>query len=262
MATEKYKKLTIGILAEANSKIFWWQKTRSKILELDAKIIYLEEVPRNAYKRRLANIPSRLLWRLLEKYECRNIRITPQTFQPKDAITLECTFSGHFKDFPKASLNIIRSQKIDLIIRLGGRGIYRGDLLQSSPLGVISIHHGDSRKFRGGPPCFWEILSGASKVGYIIQRLTPKLDGGVILARGEVNTLDTMAMSRASIFEGADEALANVIESLATEDLVVNSCEDDKSLGPIYTMPSVANLIRYVLRTYLWSRRPSWNSSE
>lgn len=81
----------------------------------------------------------------------------------------------------------VRSHGLDLILRLGFN-IIRGDILQSAKHGVWSFHHGDEMKYRGGPPCFWEIHDGDPETGAILQRLTDQLDAGVVLRKGIFRT--------------------------------------------------------------------------
>ena len=65
-----------------------------------------------------------------------------------------------------------------------GFNIIRGDILQTARFGVWSFHHDDEQKYRGGPPCFWEIVDGDPVTGVILQRLIDKLDGGIVLKKG------------------------------------------------------------------------------
>ena len=76
----------------------------------------------------------------------------------------------------------IKGHNLDFILRFAF-GIIRGDILESARYGVWSFHHGDERKYRGSPPGFWEVYQGDPVVGAILQRLTARLDAGVVLQR-------------------------------------------------------------------------------
>ena len=69
-----------------------------------------------------------------------------------------------------------------------------------------SFHHDDEQVYRGGPPCFWEIYSGDPVTGSVLQRLTERLDGGVVLHKGWFRTIDhSYARNRdQAYFGGAD----------------------------------------------------------
>jgi methionyl-tRNA formyltransferase len=59
--------------------------------------------------------------------------------------------------FPEDALNSIKAYQPDLLIRFGFR-ILRGKILSVAPYGILSLHHGDTAAYRGGPPAFWEVV--------------------------------------------------------------------------------------------------------
>ena len=79
-------------------------------------------------------------------------------------------------------IDTIRKKDLDVLVLLGFR-ILRGDILGAAKYGVWSWHHGDNDRYRGGPPCFWEVLEGEPVTGTILQRLTEALDDGEVLYR-------------------------------------------------------------------------------
>jgi hypothetical protein len=93
-------------------------------------------------------------------------------------------FSQYFRS---EDVELVRSYNLDFILRFAF-GIIRGEILQAARYGVWSFHHGDETKFRGGPPAFWEIYKGDPVTGAILQRLTDRLDGGVVLQRCFIRT--------------------------------------------------------------------------
>ena len=76
------------------------------------------------------------------------------------------------------SLGYIRGYDLDLLILLNGFGILRKQVLNITRLGVLSYHHGDMRKYRGMPPCFWELYNNEKEIGITVQRINEKLDAG------------------------------------------------------------------------------------
>ena len=85
-------------------------------------------------------------------------------------------FSEYFTD---DDLEQIRSYDLDFILRFA-YGIIRGDILDAARHGVWSFHHGDEQRFRGSPPAFWEIATDSPVSGVLLQRLTDRLDGGIV----------------------------------------------------------------------------------
>lgn len=94
----------------------------------------------------------------------------------------------HSQYFTAEDVALIRSHNLDFIVRFGFN-IIRGDILQAAKYGVWSFHHSDEQKYRGGPAGFWEIYNNDNATGAILQRLTNKLDGGIILRKGWFKTV-------------------------------------------------------------------------
>ncbi len=91
--------------------------------------------------------------------------------------------------FRESDIDEIKLRNPDFILKFGF-GIIRGGILKCTPLGVWSFHHGDEQKYRGVPPGFWEIYYKDHRTGSILQRLTEKLDSGVILRKGLFKTVE------------------------------------------------------------------------
>ena len=85
-----------------------------------------------------------------------------------------------YLSFKKSSIEEIKKNKIDLILRCGSK-ILRGKILSCCKFGVLSYHHGDNSYFRGSPAGFWEVYFSNKLTGFIIQKLNNKLDNGKIL---------------------------------------------------------------------------------
>jgi hypothetical protein len=84
--------------------------------------------------------------------------------------------------FDAATLARIRAYRPDVILRFGFR-ILRGEILRIPTYGVWSYHHGDNRKYRGGPAGLWELVNGDPESGVTLQVLTETLDAGRVLGR-------------------------------------------------------------------------------
>jgi hypothetical protein len=131
-----------------------------------------------------------LLWTLFNKgyveRRSRASRSVDLSEELTDVPELRCRTEpeGRFAErFTEADVAAVRAADLDLIVRFSF-GIIKGAILESARYGVWSFHHGDERVYRGRPPGFWELVDGVPVVGSILQRLTERLDGGVVLHRG------------------------------------------------------------------------------
>ena len=61
--------------------------------------------------------------------------------------------------------------------------------MQAPRYGIWSFHHDGEMRYRGGPPAFWEIYDGDPHTGVVLQRVTERLDGGVVLRKHAFDTV-------------------------------------------------------------------------
>lgn len=156
--------------------------------------------------------------------------------------------SQHFTDEDVAA---IRSHSLDFILRFGF-GIIRGGILSAAKYGVWSYHHGDEEKYRGGPPGFWEIYRGDPVNGAILQRLTSRLDGGVILRKGYFPTnLDSYRDHRDYIYYGAAGWAAQVVKDIRNSVAEYLDGTASPTDAPIYRAPSPLQLAGMATQTRL-----------
>ncbi len=242
---------TIAIIAEKGARVFHWSATRDAIVAHGARLVYFTECPENSLPRRWRVLPARAVWRAVQALENCWIDTTFQIYDPEKTINLPCRFKGHFKDFDDAAVAFIRESGAELLIRLGGRGIYRGEILSATSAGMVSIHHGDNRFYRGGPPGFWEVMNGAECCGYVVQRLTETLDGGGVLARGTVATRLLATQNRENLYTAADEALAEVVGHFLETGSLPKAEPPSEKLGPIYRYPGLKDLMVYIFRAWM-----------
>lgn len=67
------------------------------------------------------------------------------------------------------------------ILFLRGFGIIKEPILSIAPYGVLSYHHADIYRYRGGPPLFWELYHNEKEAGITLQILDAGLDTGTIV---------------------------------------------------------------------------------
>ncbi len=77
---------------------------------------------------------------------------------------------------------VVAEHRLDVLLRFGFR-ILKGEILTTPTYGVWSFHHGDNRRYRGGPPGFWEVMNDDPVTGAILQILSEELDNGRVIYR-------------------------------------------------------------------------------
>ena len=126
------------------------------------------------------------------------LEITPQ----------ETRFSDRFSD---EDIIKIQSYEVDFIVRFGFR-IVRGAILNSSKFGILSLHHGDTDSYRGGPPAFWEVVNSSPDTCVSLQLLTETLDGGIVLDKAFQRTdLTGFYRNQSKLYIAGIEILTNFL---------------------------------------------------
>lgn len=78
--------------------------------------------------------------------------------------------------------SLLAGLKPDLLIVCDYGQILSREVLGLAPLGGINLHASLLPKYRGAAPIHWAILSGENETGVSVIHMTPRLDGGPILA--------------------------------------------------------------------------------
>ncbi|MFT4680879.1 MAG: hypothetical protein ACI9FU_000336 [Granulosicoccus sp.] len=168
--------------------------------------------------------------------------------QLNTAETINCTVSrkGKFSEyFSSEDLDTIKSHNLDFILRFGF-GIIRGEIHNATKYGIWSFHHGDEQKYRGGPYCFWEVFYQDRLTGSILQRLTDKLDGGIVLKKGQFGTV------RHSYAANIEQALSASSDWPKQVCIDINNGKTDHlnsdpspTDAPIYKLPGNLRMIQF-----------------
>ena len=101
-----------------------------------------------------------------------------------DSLKVDTQKTRFLDSIPADDIKAIEAYDLDVILRIGF-GILDGDILGAARYGVWSLHHGDNRVNRGGPPAFWETMQSWTTVGSVLQQLNTEIDNGLILCRGQ-----------------------------------------------------------------------------
>lgn len=208
------KKLRFGVMCQGHTLCLWQARCIQYLLELDELELALLIIDERSHVRRgnfLAKMQDRVK-RFVEKlkkvrlgnllFDAFNQFVAPPETKKAvaieevlgedpsvDEITCDVHREGEFSEyFSEHDIGEIEKYDLDFILRFGF-GIIRGEILQVPQYGVWSFHHDDEQKYRGAPPCFWEIYKGDDVTGAILQRITNRLDGGIVLRKGYFPTI-------------------------------------------------------------------------
>lgn len=154
----------------------------------------------------------------------------------------------HAEHFTAKDLNEIGNYKLDFILRFGFN-IIKGDILTLPKYGVWSYHHGDEMKFRGGPAGFWEIYFNAPTTGVILQRLTEKLDAGIIIEKRIYKTVNYSysELKNKLLLANTDMPLVAVKKILTTG---FNPLISSSTTAKIHTYPTNWQMIRFCFKLF------------
>lgn len=206
-----------------------------------------------------------LLWNLYNKalverrsYASRGVDLSAELSHVPQ-IVCETLPIGRFGEaLGDEDLDRIRSADLDLILRFGF-GIIKGDILESAPFGVWSFHHGDEREYRGQPPGFWELLDQRPTMGVMLQRLTERLDGGVVLQRGDFKvTPHSYLRTRDEAFLGSSDLLVTTIKRLVLRQISPEQAPESTTAAPVRRLPGNAAMIRFLFQQAVAFGRSQW----
>ena len=135
-------------------------------------------------------------------------------------------------------LNFIASNQPDIILRFGFR-ILRGEILKMAKFGIWSLHHGDNRINRGGPPAFWEVVNQEPISGVTLQQISEDLDGGKVIGRAFTKTdLTSFNRNQVIVFETGVKLFQEKLLQFALGKLNVEKNCLDSYCYPLYKNPS------------------------
>lgn len=159
--------------------------------------------------------------------------------------TTKDKYSQYFSD---ADITAIKKHDLDFIIRFGF-SIIRGEILHAARYGIWSFHHGDEERYRGGPPCFWEIYNNDPITGAVLQRLTDRLDSGVILKKGYIKTINTSYVkNRDRVFFDCAHWPAEVCTDIQNNaDNYINA-KSSESKAPLFHAPANYQVLLFLLK--------------
>lgn len=146
---------------------------------------------------------------------------------------------------------LLRSLSPDLLAVCDFGEILAPETLACAPLGGINLHASLLPKYRGAAPINWAILKGEKETGVTVIHMTPKLDGGPILAvaRTAIDQDETSAELEPRLAELGVQPVLDSIDLLAPWDRTSTiGAPQDQSLA------THARRLRKTDGNVVWSR--------
>ena len=188
-------------------------------------------------KRNLSN--SRIHSNISEKYNIKEFQIKKFTYNAN------YSKNGNSLSLDSDSLKQLKELDLDVLLRFNKK-ILRGEILNINKFGILSLHHGDDMKYRGGPSGFWEVYNKEPNSGFIIQQLTKNLDNGNLLYRGKISTEKTWLLNRAELNLRSYFYLKQILINLAINEKLPSFIKNAPYTDKIYKNPTNYQLAKYI----------------
>lgn len=223
---------------------------------------------RDPRRRRIGRVVTdwrHLIWNLYNKLvverRSRASRSVDLSSLLGDATIIECepVRIGRFGEgLAGEDLAKVRSADLDFILRFGF-GILKGAVLEAARYGIWSFHHGDERQYRGQPPAFWEIVDGSPSVGAILQRLTDRLDAGIVLHRGSFRaTAHSYRRTRDEVLLGSSDFAAIAVRQLILGQTELVTDEPSSTTAAVRRSPGNLTMLRFFVKQAVRFARSQW----
>lgn len=166
-------------------------------------------------------------------------------FSNVEIINFYSVYSGIWQTLPRHIIDQFEKKKINLVIKFGMNLLKIENNLKN--LNILSFHHGDPSKYRGRPAGFYEILNNEKKICIIVQRLTNKLDAGIILAFAESKIVNFSYRKTSINFYANSKFLL----SKAIDNFIEKKEVNINKNGKIYKLPGNLTVLKFIILIFL-----------
>jgi hypothetical protein len=253
-------KLRIVVLCCGHDFEAWQASALRQVKELgfiDFVLLVKEDYPlikRTLWQKIKRNLNRNLIFNLYYRFvfSPSSMKLINLENELKEVPVLSCITEkkGIGEYFSPEDIASIQSYSPDIIIRFGF-GILKGAILNIAKYGVWSYHHGDEEKYRGIPPGFWEIMNNDSVNGVILQKLTEKLDSGIILKKGFFKTtFKSYTFHLDHIYHESSGWLSQMCKAVYHEPSWIESLKPSETKAPIMRAPDNLIMIKFFLKQF------------
>ena len=251
---DKEKKIRVAILCRGYDFDSWEADCIREVLSLPfVEIVLLIAEPAevkqsNGIVNKLIHYPYRnFLWRYFKRYRLKIDSYKQVSLKNElEKISLvycNTELKGKYAQYFSAKdLTLIKSHKPDVILRFA-YNIIKGEILTLAKHGVWSFHHADEQVIKGGPAGFWELSKRMAVTGAILQRLTEKLDAGIVLRKGFFPTIKhSYKANLEQLLSGTASWMKQALIDVVNDSKYSNS--PTTSEAPLFTFPTNLQMFR------------------
>ncbi len=111
---------------------------------------------------------------------------------------------------------LLRDLGVDFIVSISGTMLYKKDLREETPYGIVNCHGALLPKYRGLMPSFWTLANGETEGGVSVHFVDAKLDNGpiVVQRRYRIHSHDTLEDIMARSKDLAAEAIIECVRKV------------------------------------------------
>ena len=244
------ERLRVGILCDGPVFRHWQAECIRKVLAVDG----VEPVVLIVHEKVDAHGPKPSMKHALYRWFKKN-RLRAKALVPDDLTSmlagvpkLMCRPVGptSAQRLEAEDLTAISGYAPDVLLRFGFN-ILNGEILTLPKHGIWSYHHGDEESYRGRPVGFWEIVRGDPVTGVTLQRLTEKLDAGLVLRKGWFRTVDhSLSENLDGVMLGSTGWMAQVCRELVMGHMGAAQGVASASDAPVHEAPGNMDLLAFL----------------
>ncbi len=246
-------KIKIAILCKSTTFESWEADCLRSVLSLEnCEVVLLVKEKESVVNQNKFSFKN-IYWRFFKRF-----RLKTGIY---DAVSLESEFKNvpvisclpelkgkYSQHFSSNDIEQIKTHKPDVILRFAFN-ILRGEILTVAKYGVWSYHHADEQIIRGGPAAFWEIYHNHSATGAILQRLTEKLDSGIILRKGHFLTLKhSYKANLEQLVEGTKDWMKQALIDISNDQSPALNGIPVNSAAPVFYYPGNFQMLRFRIK--------------
>ncbi|MFW9970749.1 MAG: hypothetical protein ACFFDF_11175 [Candidatus Odinarchaeota archaeon] len=234
--TKIRRKIRFGLMCESPTLKAWEMECIKKTLDINDIELSLLIYPTKEIAEEKSNffiklfdfgLYKKFLFQLYEKFLFRpksySLVALSETFKEIPFMYCSTKKKNFFEYFLKNDINKIKSTNLDFILLLSGFQNIQGEILGTSRYGIWSYYQSDIERYRGNPPCFWEIYNHDNVTGAVLRKITSENEKSIVLKKGYFKTInhsyvenfDNVHFESASFLHDACIDLMNIgVESL------------------------------------------------
>lgn len=245
----------MGIICNGESLEEWQLRCVNDLLKLPYVRLKLLIIPKYSETKESRQQQPFSLWfyRIYRRYWFRN---SPRRHQNIQSLFshIHTVYAITLKDnkisikWNADSIAAVQSYHLDFILNFESRVIH-GEALSTARFGIWGFHHGDETRYRGAPAGFWEIYNNDPETGATLQKLTEKLDHGIILRRHIFKTVNYSYLKQIkNIYFKSAKWPQEVCEDIHEEKIGYFNVMPTAVCGKLYRSPNNLAMILFFLK--------------